>query len=953
MAGECRPTWMTGLVLALLALHFAARWQQSRALPLADRHFYPRNYSLALSWIAGEGFHDFPVGDTPGTNAVDSFLKLERPGLTRDELQRAFREPCPESADPSFRFWELLATTRLLDIWSAALLWKCFGISWQVLFTFYALVSTACCGMVFMIARRLSGSIGAGLAAGLLFLASPLESYVSAWAIRDASPGWFAIASCWLLVCFIGRYEGRWPNRIGYLALGVVSTLGTGWRLDALLWLPYFGLAMLALLVIRRVPLRQVAAAAGLLALGSMATHIGIAALRPSVVMPAGIGFHMAYYADYTRSNLAGLENSFQVNRCDAQTLFTARLVADQRAGGHGAPVEYVTPRYSQVCREAYLEQVRYHAYDWVRVFPRFFWQCLNGLSTADSFFGAPRSALDSYRFAAMRPIYHWLLDPLTSCLPWLTITGVLAATFSRRERWTAIAVAIFPLYYTPVLWLVLPESKHLMPLVLPLTVFGGIGLATVVRIVRPANWRSVSRRQWKTAAGAWGGVVGVAALIWIVALVVARPLAERERRGYIDSILDLARHGSDAGELLRGDSVFTLSIAPGEQTGWQGYLLAIKAGDEPGELICCHSRCPRDWLWATYFGTRHQLQPGKRQFFFVSALQGGQYGDPRPYSLTVEVEPGTQVEACTRIDLQDWKKLPVSMVFEREDHLPGSSAAPADNSTFSQAVPAALPSTLLDPVARQRALLAMPWQPVARLPSDAQPADSLIGRDRQTGAWWLAVNFGETCLGHTLPELDPTEFGPDTQVGDFNGDGADDLVSWNRRTGTVTVAIFHGFQYHCRTWAHLLTENKDELQVADLNGDTLDDIAVFDRASGAAQAGISRGNRFGIETLAKPPTEPRSHHDNFNGQELDGRPVPQPPEPLTELTVGDFDGDGRRDIAGTVAASGIIRIAFAEGSTFRWRSCGGWLTTSGIEQVKAIRFWPANRDSNGKSSPR
>ena len=224
--------------------------QNQALLPCRARHLYPRNYSLALSLVAGHGFQDFPVGDTPGTKPVDDFLNLRRPShRTMNWIVRS-GEPCPPSQDPSYQFWDLLATTRVLDLRVAATLWSIFGVSWSVLFTFYALVSTVCCAMIFAIARRLSGSNAAGLASAALFLASPLESYVGAWSIRDASPAWFAIASCWLLVCVVGRCRSRLANGLSYLGLGAITTIGLGWRLDALLWLPYFGLGMILLLAI-------------------------------------------------------------------------------------------------------------------------------------------------------------------------------------------------------------------------------------------------------------------------------------------------------------------------------------------------------------------------------------------------------------------------------------------------------------------------------------------------------------------------------------------------------------------------------------------------------------------------------------------------------------------------------------------------------------------------------
>ena len=116
----------------------ATRIYQIRALPLSARHFYPANYSLSLSLVAGHGFQDLPIGDTPAAKPICEFLELQQERLTPDELDRCYREPRPETLDPRFLFWDVLATTRVLDVYLAAGLWKCFGISWYALFYFYA-----------------------------------------------------------------------------------------------------------------------------------------------------------------------------------------------------------------------------------------------------------------------------------------------------------------------------------------------------------------------------------------------------------------------------------------------------------------------------------------------------------------------------------------------------------------------------------------------------------------------------------------------------------------------------------------------------------------------------------------------------------------------------------------------------------------------------------------------
>ncbi len=774
--------------------------------------------------------------------------------MSSEELQAAFRQPCPESLDAVYRLWDSLTTTRVLDLYFAAALWKCFGISWQVLFTFYALVSTACCAMIFLIAQRLSGDPWAGLAAALLFFASPLEGHVAAISIRDANPAWFAIGCCWLLVCVVDTRRSRLGNLASYAVLGVVAMLGTGWRFDSLLWAPFFGLSMIAVMTARRRGWRPVLLATLLFVGGAATTRAAIVALFPAGEMAPGTGFHMAAYADFTRANVLGLENSLQVNRCDAQTLFTARLVSDQQSDGHAEPVEYLSPRYARLCRELFLDEARYNLYPWVRGFPRFCAKCLHGFSSADTFYGVPRTQLDSERIEWLKPVYRGLLDPLTACLPWLLLAGIIALVLRPVERTMPCVVAAFVLYYAPVLWLVLPEAKHLTPMLLPLCVLGGVGLVAACRALQPATWRQLEPRVVGQRLAWCGGGLALATVCWSLALLVARPISCNERRTQTAAILALAdQNGHDASNLVHGDSSFSVRFEPGEQRGWQGYLLKLATGDEPDALVCRHIRSPRDWLWASLLTTRHRLAPHAEQYFFVSASQGGQYGDPRPYQLRVDLGRQARVVSCTKIDLADWKRLPVATVFRADEDQPGSPDADENNSTFTLAVPPTWASTITDEPTRMRKLLEMPWQSTTRPQASARPLDHLLGRDPTTGAWWLAVNYGTSCLGRVVPELDSRSFRSTMQCGDFNGDGATDVVDWNRQTGAVHVGIFNGTSFDCRDWAIWSMKTNGGLVVGDINGDGLDDVLLTDREGHCSQAGISRGNRFEIEPWASP----------------------------------------------------------------------------------------------------
>ncbi|MFN0251532.1 MAG: FG-GAP-like repeat-containing protein [Kofleriaceae bacterium] len=159
-------------------------------------------------------------------------------------------------------------------------------------------------------------------------------------------------------------------------------------------------------------------------------------------------------------------------------------------------------------------------------------------------------------------------------------------------------------------------------------------------------------------------------------------------------------------------------------------------------------------------------------------------------------------------------------------------------------------------------------------------------------------------------------------RVGDFNGDNRTDIATFLRSStagpGDVFVALSTGTSFATRTrWHDYFCVGSEVCGVGDFNGDGTDDIVTYLRGtSGDVYVGVSNGGGFGPGTI---------WHQSFcRGAE--------------ECRAGDFDGDGRADIASFVRDAqtdgrrGDVNIsravapasidAFLSGQTFK---IAGW----------------------------
>ena len=230
----------------------------------------------------------------------------------------------------------------------------------------------------------------------------------------------------------------------------------------------------------------------------------------------------------------------------------------------------------------------------------------------------------------------------------------------------------------------------------------------------------------------------------------------------------------------------------------------------------------------------------------------------------------------------------------------------------------------------------------------DGDGRDDVATRDAATGRWSVGLaraggGFARRVWGGWSAGRQWT----DPVVGDFNGDGRDDLLGHARDGRGVFVSLSDGGRLSTRLWGTFAVAGVWEpTAVADFNGDGRDDVLVRKTDSGHSYAGVSGGGRLrwshvaGLREAAGPGRaiaadvtgDGRSDvlaRDERTGVWHAVAATPAGPAGVAfaaaaawgrwsagrdwaVIAAGDVDGDGREDLVGYLERTGSVYTALS-----------------------------------------
>jgi ELWxxDGT repeat protein len=202
----------------------------------------------------------------------------------------------------------------------------------------------------------------------------------------------------------------------------------------------------------------------------------------------------------------------------------------------------------------------------------------------------------------------------------------------------------------------------------------------------------------------------------------------------------------------------------------------------------------------------------------------------------------------------------------------------------------------------------------------NADGRTDLVIRNPTTGNWRLLASTGSSFAPSVIAGTWPTTVSwTDVVQGDFDGDGAADLAARDALTGMWNVSRGTTAGFDTRPWGtSSATTTLRNVRAADFDGDGRTDIVGFNPGTRNWRLFASDGGSFRRGEVRATWSAGSS---------------------WSNVRVGDFDGDGRADLAGRDPASQLWTVSRGGGGAFTMAVFGGLGTQAPWQSFVATDF--------------
>ena len=197
---------------------------------------------------------------------------------------------------------------------------------------------------------------------------------------------------------------------------------------------------------------------------------------------------------------------------------------------------------------------------------------------------------------------------------------------------------------------------------------------------------------------------------------------------------------------------------------------------------------------------------------------------------------------------------------------------------------------------------------------------DDIASRNA-SGNWFVGESTGSAFTRSYWGRWDPAKQWSNVRVGDFDNDGKDDIAGRNDN-GSWFVSLSTGSNFSTTFWKRWPTSTSwRDVQVGDFNGDGMDDL-IARNDNNSWFAGISNGTRF-VSTFMKRWASSTNWHD---------------------IRAGDINGDGKTDLVGRNDAGSWFGSLATE-TRFQKVFLGRWKTDTTWTNVRVADFTGDGKD--------